>query len=180
MEAKPVEASPDLIAQAKDGSRSAFEQIYRIHVGRVYGVCLRILGDSSRAEDVTQQVFIRTWAKLESFRGDSSFGSWLHRVAVNVALNELKASVSMKNSDAFLSDLQAQSTYRESHSQEVQIDLEAAIAALPPGARTVFVLHEIEGFNYRDIAAELGLAHGTCRAQVSRARKLLREALEKR
>jgi len=173
------EASPDLIAQAKSGNKGAFEDIYRIHVGRVYGVCLRILGDHFRAEDVTQQVFIRSWVKLSSFRGESSFGSWIHRLAVNVALNELKASASMQNRYSFLDDLQTKSAYQGSYSLETQIDLEKAIAALPTGARVVFVLHEIEGFNHKDIANKLGLAIGTCKAQLSRARKLLREALKR-
>ena len=176
---EPEEASPDLIAQAKSGNKDAFEDIYRIHVGRVYGVCLRILGDRSRAEDVTQQVFIRSWVKLASFRGESSFGSWIHRIAVNVALNELKTSVSMQNRNLFLDDIKTESAYQGSHSQETQIDLENAIAALPPGARAVFVLHEIEGFNHEDIAKKLDLAIGTCKAQLSRARKLLREALKR-
>jgi RNA polymerase sigma-70 factor, ECF subfamily len=173
------EASPDLITRAKAGNHGAFAEIYRIHVGRVYGVCLRILGDRSRAEEATQQVFIRSWMKLDSFRGESSFGSWLHRVAVNVTLNELKASASMQISDYSLDDLPAQSASQGSHSREMQMDLEKAIAALPAGARVVFVLHEIEGLNHKDIADKLGLANGTCKAQLSRARKLLREALKR-
>jgi len=173
------ETSPDLIAQAKSGNKDAFEDIYRIHVGRVYGVCLRILGDYSRAEDATQQAFIRSWMKLASFRGESSFSSWIHRLAVNVALNELKTSVSLQNRYFFSDDIQTETAYQGSYSQETQIDLEKAIAALPPGARVVFVLHEIEGFNHMEIAEKLDLAVGTCKAQLSRARKLLREALKR-
>jgi RNA polymerase sigma-70 factor (ECF subfamily) len=173
------EASQDLIARAKTGDKVAFEKIYRIHVGRVYGVCLRILGDHFRAEEATQQVFIRCWAKLASFRGESSLGSWLHRLAVNTALNELKASVSLQIRDSSLEDLRAEPVYQGSYSREMQIDLEKAIAALPAGARVVFVLHEIEGLNHMDIANKLGLANGTCKAQLSRARKLLREALKR-
>jgi len=173
------EASPDLIAQAKTGSHGAFAEIYRIHVGRVYGVCLRILGDRSRAEEVTQQVFIRSWMKLDSFRGESSFGSWLYRMAVNAALNELKASASMQMSNHSLDDLPTELASARDCQREVQIDLEKAIAALPAGARVVFVLHEIEGLDHKDIADKLGLANGTCKAQLSRARKLLREALKR-
>ena len=173
------EASPDLIAQAKSGDHGAFAEIYRIHVGRVYGICLRIVGDRSRAEEVTQQVFIRLWMKLASFRGESSFGSWLHRLALNVALNELKASASSQIYGSSLDDLPIKSASQRSCSRETQMDLEKAIAALPAGARVVFVLHEIEGFNHKDIADKLGLANGTCKAQLSRARKLLREALKR-
>jgi RNA polymerase sigma-70 factor (ECF subfamily) len=173
------EASLELIAQAKSGNKSAFEDIYRIHVGRVYGICLRILGDHFRAEEITQQVFIRSWVKLVSFRGEGSFGSWLHRLAVNAALNELNASALMQIQDSSLNDLKTEPSYQESCSQEMQIDLEKAIAALPVGARVVFVLHEIEGFNHREIAKKLGLANGTCKAQLFRARKLLREVLKK-
>ena len=179
IETEPLEASPDVIAQANSGSTSAFEQIYRIHVGRVYGICLRILGDHFHAEDATQKVFIRVWVKLASFRGESSFGSWIYRLAVNVALNELKASASMKNRHSFLGNLPTESADQGHYAQDAQIDLERAITALPPGARVVFVLHEIEGFNHKDIAHKLGLADGTCKAQLFRARKLLREALKK-
>jgi RNA polymerase sigma-70 factor (ECF subfamily) len=174
-----LEASHELIAQAKSGNKSAFEDIYRIHVGRVYGICLRILGDHFRAEEITQQVFIRSWVKLVSFRGEGGFGSWLHRLAVNASLNELNASALMQIQDSSLDDLKTEPSYRESCSQEMQMDLEKAIAALPVGARVVFVLHEIEGFNHREIAKKLGLANGTCKAQLFRARKLLREVLKK-
>ena len=173
------EASLDLVARAKSGDHGAFAEIYRIHVGRVYGICLRIFGDRSQAEEVTQQVFVRLWTKLDSFRGESSFGSWLHRLALNVALNQLKASASMQFQSYSLDDLPIQSASQGGCSRETQMDLENAIAALPTGARVVFVLHEIEGLNHKDIADKLGLANGTCKAQLSRARKLLREALKR-
>ncbi len=173
------QASLDLIEEAKSGDHAAFAEIYRTYVGRVYGICLRLLGDRSRAEDVTQQVFIRAWTKLASFRGESSFGSWLHRLALNVALNELKASASVQQQVSSLDDLPVNPASHENCSQETRIDLEHAIAALPAGARVIFVLHEIEGLNHKDIAEKLGLADGTCKAQLSRARKLLREALKR-
>ncbi len=171
------EASPDLIAQAKAGDHDAFAEIYRIHVGRVYGICSRILGDRSRSEEVTQQVFIRLWMKIALFRGESSFSSWLHRLALNVALNEVKASASIQ--DSSLDDPAIKSASQGNCSRETKMDLERAIAGLPTGARVVFVLHEIEGLNHKDIADKLGLSNGTSKAQLSRARKLLREALER-
>ena len=173
------EVSPQLIAQAKSGNTSAFEDIYRIYVGRVYSVCLRILGDHFRAEEATQQIFIRSWTKLDSFRGEGSFGSWLYRLAVNTALNDLKAAASMHMRDSCSDDHEARSAYQGKISWETQMDLEKAIAALPAGARAVFVLHDIEGFKHKDIACKLGLENGTCRAQLFRARKLLREALKR-
>ncbi|MBN2319070.1 MAG: RNA polymerase sigma factor [Acidobacteria bacterium] len=176
---EPEDTLPELIAHAKAGSHDAFEKIYRTHVGRIYGVCLRILGDRSRAEEVTQQVFIKSWLKLGSFRGESSFGSWLHRMAVNTILNELKTSKLMHLRSQSLDDFSTESVPQQRLSAEVQIDLDRAIAALPLGARVVFVLHEIEGLSHKDIADNLGLANGTCKAQLSRARKLLREALKR-
>ena len=176
---EPEETIPELIARAKEGSHDAFEKIYQIHVGRVYSVCLRILCDRSRAEEITQQVFIKSWMKLGSFRGESSFGSWLHRLAVNTILNELKASKRMQFRNHSLDDVPTEPVSHENCSRETQMDLERAIASLPLGARVVFVLHEIEGLNHQDIADRLGLANGTCKAQLSRARKLLREALKR-
>jgi len=176
---EPEKAPHDLTAQARAGSKSAFERLYRAHVGKVYAVCLRILGDPSSAEDVTQKVFIRSWEKLPSFRGESSFGSWIYRLAVNAAINELKALKLMKNRDDLLKNLQSEPAGEVSNTQDAQIDLERAVAALPQGARIVFVLHEIMGFNHEDIAVSLGLSKGTSKAQLARARKLLREALEK-
>jgi RNA polymerase sigma-70 factor, ECF subfamily len=176
---KLEEASLDLVTQAKSGDHDAFAEIYRIHVGRVYGICLRIFGDHLRAEEATQKVFVRLWMKLHLFRGESSFGSWLHRIALNVALNELKASASMAIQRSSLDDFQVETLTQENCSREIQMDLEKAIAALPTGARVVFVLHEIEGLNHKDIADKLGLANGTSKAQLSRARKLLRGALKK-
>jgi RNA polymerase sigma-70 factor, ECF subfamily len=172
------EASSELVDRAKSGDHVAFAEIYRIHVGRVYGICSRIISDHSRADDVTQKVFVRLWRKLHSFRGESSFGAWLHRLAFNVALNELKASASIKFRGSSLDDLSTEPAFKGGCSQEDKMDLEHAIGELPTGARVVFVLHEIEGLNHKDIADRLGLANGTCKAQLSRARKLLREALK--
>lgn len=172
------DASHDLIARAKSGDQVAFAEIYKIHVGRVFGLCLRILGDRSRAEELTQRVFVRTWNKLDSYRFESSFSSWLYRLAMNVLLNELKTKISMRSWDCSFEDLPIDMNSQGRSSPELKIDLERAIAALPAGARVIFVLHEIEGFDHNEIAERLGLANGTCKAQLSRARRLLREALK--
>lgn len=178
-ETDPGEVTHDLIAQARAGSTGAFESLYRIHVGRVYGVCLRILGDPSLAEDATQQVFIRSWTNLASFRGESSFGAWIHRMAVNAAIDELRASEAAKRRHAFLYEVQTASADRAGNLCDAQLDLEKAIAELPARMRVVFVLHEIEGFSHEDISNKLGMSEEVSRGQLFQARKLLREALEK-
>jgi RNA polymerase sigma-70 factor (ECF subfamily) len=168
----------DLVEQARSGDHGAFEALYRRHVGRVYALCLRIFADRSKAEDLTQQIFIRVWMKLGSFRGESSFGSWLFRVSMNVVLNELKSEEARERRTAPAEEASELVSAREVPSN-LQLDLESAIAVLPRQARTIFILHEIEGFSHEEIAAALGVAIGTCKAQLSRARRLLREALER-
>jgi RNA polymerase sigma-70 factor (ECF subfamily) len=173
------ETPADLVAQARSGDQQAFEELYRAHVGRVFALCLRVLADRPRAEETTQKIFIRAWMKLASLRGENSFGFWLHRLSMNMALNELKTferrGLQVLNWDS--ASLRAvPGAWR---SRNTPIDLERAIALLPPQARAVFVLHDVEGFRHEEIAADLGVAVGTCKAQLSRARKLLREALER-
>ncbi len=169
---------PDLVEQARLGDHSAFEVLYRRHVGRVYALCLRIFADRCKAEDLTQQIFVRVWIKLGSFRGESSFGSWLYRLAMNAVLNKLKSEKERGGQTAVVEEASELASTREAP-PNLQLDLESAIAVLPKQARTVFVLHEIEGFSHEETAAALGVAIGTCKAQLSRARKLLREALER-
>jgi RNA polymerase sigma-70 factor (ECF subfamily) len=173
------EFETELIAQAKSGDHYAFEQIYRIHVGHVYAICLRILADRSWAEDTTQQIFVRAWLKLNTFRGDSSFASWLYRLSINLILGELKSSAKRGTQVSALTDSQLAAGSGLEHSRNMQIDLEKAVASLPQQARVVFVLHDIEGFQHQEIADAMGLAVGTCKAQLFRARRLLREALER-
>ncbi len=167
----------DLVEQARSGDHGAFEVLYRRHVGRVYALCLRILADRSKAEDLTQQIFVRVWTKLYSFRGESSFSSWLYRLSVNAVLNELKSGETRNGRTSAAEEASELASARETL-PNLQLDIEAAVAALPKHARTVFVLHEIEGFSHEEIAAALGVAIGTSKAQLSRARKLLRETLD--
>ncbi len=173
-----VEEDSDLVGQARSGDHGAFEVLYRRYVGRVYAICLRILADRSKAEDLTQKIFVRVWTKLGSFRGESSFGSWLYRLSINAVLNELKSEEVWKSRTAAQEEASELASMREAV-PAVQMDLDHAIAVLPKQARTVFVLHEVEGFSHEEIAAALGVAIGTCKAQLSRARRLLREALER-
>ena len=182
-----------LVERARSGDVDAFEEVYRQQVGRVYALCLRMTADAGRARELTQSVFIRAWDRLESFRGESLLSSWLHRIAVNEVLIEARtdrrrrARVVLQDdsADAPDSDIGAQSDAPVQRGAtlpvdtETRIDLERAIAALPPGARTVFVLHDIEGYRHEEISKMTGLAQGTLRAQLHRARKLLMEALSR-
>lgn len=168
-----------VIRRAQEGDRAAFEQIYREHVGRVYAICLRILADSGRAQELTQDVFVRLWEMIGTFRGESAFSSWLYRLAVNVVLVDLRAK---KRRTARVMTTDNLSPYdKDGHISNPgsAIDLERAIAAIPEQARAVFVLHDVEGYHHDEIAALMGVAAGTSKAQLHRARKLLREALER-
>jgi RNA polymerase sigma-70 factor (ECF subfamily) len=169
----------DLVLRAQNGDQAAFEQLYRQNVTRVYALCLRILADPGRATELTQDVFVRTWEKLGSFRGESEFSTWLHRLAVNVVLVDRRTEERRTKRIFATDDLELYDRSDRSTAPESGIDLEQAIAALPPGARAIFVLHDIEGYQHEEIAKMTGLALGTSKAQLHRARKLLREALER-
>ena len=196
----PANGSPDrdadarLVERARAGDVDAFEYLYRREVGRVYALCLRMTADAGRARELTQSVFIRAWDRLGSFRGDSQLSSWLHRIAVNEVLIEARtdrrrrARVVLADDDVPESiDGEAGASADAPHKSgitmpedtETRIDLERAISALPPGARTVFVLHDIEGYKHEEISRMTGSAEGTLRAQLHRARKLLMEALSR-
>ncbi len=168
-----------LIRQAQSGDQTAFETLYRVHVGRIYALSLRLVSDPVRAEELTQSAFVKAWQKLGSFRGESTFVVWLHRLTVNLMLEE-RRSEGRRSARVLVTDdddlLQGKAPAR---SPETRIDLERAIASLPSGARTVFVLHDIEGYRHEEIAEMTGLATGTSKAQLHRARRLLRKALDR-
>jgi RNA polymerase sigma-70 factor (ECF subfamily) len=173
-------APQDDVALAAHGDRRAFERLYRTNVDRVFTLCARIVGDRTRAEELTQDVFVRAWEKLAQFRGDSAFSTWLHRLAVNLVLNDRQAERRRRERmHDEVEDVDALATprAREDQSPALSMDLEAAIAALPPGARKVFVLHDVHGYTHDEIGAMLGVTAGGCKAQLHRARLLLREAL---
>jgi RNA polymerase sigma-70 factor, ECF subfamily len=154
----------------------AFEELYRENSGRIYALCLRMCGDATQAEDLTQDVFIRAWKSLGAFRGDSQLSTWLHRLAVNTCLNWITRGGRRSRQNVFLEDVSALEERRR-ESPEERVDLERAVATLPDGARTVFVLHDIEGYKHEDIARMCGIAVGTVKAQLHRARRLLRTRL---
>jgi len=166
-----------LVRGAQRGEIEAFERIYRRFSARVHLLCLRFAGDAGRAEELTQDVFVRLWQKIGTFRWESAFETWLHRTVVNLALSGIRADRRRATwellTDEFASVAKPS---RQPHPGRV-LDLERAIAALPEGARTVFLLHDVEGYQHREIAKLMGLADGTCKAQLHRARRLLREAL---
>ncbi|WP_243039131.1 RNA polymerase sigma factor [Dyella sedimenti] len=166
----------DDVRAAAAGDRQAFQRLYRQHVNRVYGAVYRLAGyDHARAEDLTQDAFVRAWQKLDGFRGESSFGTWLYRLAVNVALMDIRARgadpVSMMAEDDMPDH--GETPFCAAEREE----LERAVGKLPPRARAVLVLHDIEGWRHEEIGAELGMAVGSSKAQLHRARGLLRKAL---
>lgn len=172
------------VARATAGDRQAFEQLYHVHVNRVFALCVRMTNDRGTAEELTQDVFVRAWQKLSLFRGDSAFGTWLHRLAVNVVLNARKTEGRDRRrfggTDTEDDDepMEAQFAAR-AVVPGLSMDLEQAIGMLPPGARKVFVLHDVEGYKHEEIAEQLAITTGGSKAQLHRARMLLRKALER-
>lgn len=170
----------DLVRQAQDGDETAFRTLYQEHAGRVYALCLRLTGDAAAAQERTQDAFVRAWERLRTFRGDSAFGTWLHRLAVNVVLMERRGRSRRERRVAPASGEAAfEGASAGPPAPGERLDLERAIAALPPGAREVFVLFDVEGYSHEEIAGMCGIAVGTSKAQLFRARHLLREMLER-
>lgn len=169
----------DLVSRAQAGDPDAFAALYHSHVGRIHAVCLRLAGDTQAAAELTQDVFVRAWEALPGFRGESALSSWLHRLAVNVFLGG-KRSTGRREKRVFSSAEPAQlERAGDAAPAGLGMDLEQAIADLPERARLVFVLHDVEGYQHQEIAAMTGIATGTSKAQLFRARRLLREALER-
>ncbi len=164
------------VALAVGGDRRAFERLYRDNLNRVYAICVRMCGDRAMAEELTQDAFVRTWERLPQFRGDSAFSTWLHRLTVNVVL-EARRSDQRRRSRVTDEDQLDEPPMAARSSHVERMDLNTAIAALPPGARTVFALHDVEGFKHEEIARMLEITSGGSKAQLHRARRLLREAL---
>ena len=168
----------DLVRGAQRGDTAAFEELYRMHVSKVYGLCLRMCCNPGKAEDLTQEAFIRAWQKLGSFRRQSSFSTWLHRLAVNLVLGHLRSTGRWERQLTALDTLPERGDGGAAARPESAVDLERAIAQLPPQARMVFVLHDIEGYKHKEIASLCGLAVGTSKAHLHRARRQLREVLQ--
>ena len=172
------------VALAASGDRQAFERLYRQHLNRVFSLCARMVADRVHAEELTQDVFVRAWEKLHLFRGESSFSTWLHRLTVNLVLNARKSEgrqrTRFEESDEEAGGMDAlPGVVGMPLPPGDLLDLEEAIAKLPPGARRVFVLHDVEGYKHEEIAEMLGVTSGATKAQLHRARLLLREALNR-
>ena len=165
---------------AAAGDRKAFERLYRSHVNRVFTLCARMCGSRVRGEELTQDVFVRAWEKLPQFRGDAQFSTWIHRVAVNIVLTDRKNEA--RNRRRMVED---EPERGETPLQKASVtpgygdrmDITAALEGLPPGAKQIFILHDIEGYKHEEIAEMCGITAGGSKAQLHRARLLLREAL---
>lgn len=169
----------DLVRQAQEGDQAAFEALYREHAGRVYALCLRLTGDRAEAEEHTQDAFVQAWRRLRTFRGDSALGTWLHRLTVNVVLTARRGRLRRESRVVPLPEPETLEPAGSFVVNAEPIDLERAIARLPTGAREVFVLFDVEGYGHEEIGRLLGIAVGTSKAQLFRARRLLREMLER-
>ena len=174
------EAASSTIDRAQRGDVDAFELIYNEHSGRVYALCLRLMGgEQMAATELMQDVFIRAWKSLGRFRGESAFSSWLHRLAINAMLENARGDKRRIARVFPMEDTSQIGAFAPPDSIDERMDLESAIAKLPPGARTAFVLHDIEGYQHQEIAEQLGVAVGTVKAQLHRAHKLLIKALDR-
>ncbi len=167
----------DCIARAQQADAGAFELLYRMHVDKVYGVCLRMTGNVAEAEDCAQDAFIQAWNKLDKFRGDSAFATWLHRIAVNSVLGMMRKSKREQDRIQVAGET-TESPVSQADTGELR-DLSDAVNRLPEGARHVFVLYAVYGYSHDEVSNMLGIATGTSKAQLHRARRLLAQQLEK-
>src|SRR5437762_11735323 len=163
------------VALAAAGDASAFERLYRTNVARIHSLTRRMLG-THEADEVTQDIFVRTWQKLGQFRGESAFSTWLHRLAINVVIERRRTFAIQRermSDDPAALDMLTVAPARA----DLTVDFEQAIGQLPAGAREIFVLHDVEGYKHREIAARLDITSGTSKRQLHRARMLLRRQL---
>ena len=172
-----------LVALAARGDVGAFERLYARSAGRVYAVCVRMTGDPQRAREFTHDAFVRAWERLSTFRGEAAFETWMHRLAVNVVLTATRGE---RRRDARMvattddQDAEAEAAFgRPGPDVETRLDIERAIAALPPRAREVFVMHDVEGYRHDEIADRLELQSSSVRAQLHRARRLMMRMLNR-
>jgi RNA polymerase sigma-70 factor, ECF subfamily len=172
-----------LIERCRQGDLAAFEEVYRTHSGRLYSVAFRMLGNASDAEDLLQEIFLAAHRKLDSFRGDSALGTWLYRLAVNLCLDYIRSrtgrAVQVTDSlddEYALADAGSRGLAERT---VAKMDLERALAQLPEGCRMAFVLHDIEGLEHKEVAEAMGIAEGTSKSQVHKARLRLRAILSR-
>ncbi|MDX1455238.1 MAG: sigma-70 family RNA polymerase sigma factor [Gammaproteobacteria bacterium] len=167
-----------LVGLALAGDQGAFEALYRRHIGRIYAHCLRLTSETTTAEECAQEAFIMAWRKLDSFRGDSAFGSWIYTIATNTVMMHFRQQKRQQNHLQSVDAEQWERLPGEAQSDGLHMDLNSALHSLPHGAKMVFLLHDVEGYRHEDIAEQLDIAVGTSKAQLHRARRLLRERLK--
>lgn len=166
------------VALAAEGDRQAFERLYRRYVIRVYSLCTRLSGSRTQGAELTRDVFLRTWEKLPEFRGESAYGTWLHRLAIDVVLNARKVDGGASDGiEQGGSPTERWNDVASAPHDAERLDLGQAIDRLPEGARRIVVLHDVEGYRHEEIAEIFGITVGMSKAQLRRARLLLRETL---
>ncbi|MFT5011557.1 MAG: RNA polymerase sigma-70 factor (ECF subfamily) [Planctomycetaceae bacterium] len=163
-----------LVERARQNDSLAYERLYEMHIGRVFALCVRLCNDRDMAEDLAQEAFVLAWRKLDSFRGDSAFGSWLYRITTNTVLSYLRKQKPFRN----MLDIDDIEDEGQKEDIGLRMSLNDAIAELPNGARAVFVLYSLEGYTHDEIAGLLGIAQGSSKAQLHRARQLLQAKLK--
>jgi len=166
-----------VIRRVQEGDADAFETLYRAHARRVHGICRRITADPRLAEELTQDVFLRVWERIGQYQGRSKFSTWLYRIATNRALDGLRGDIRRSAREVPVERPADWEHPRPAPRPETRMRLEEAVESLPAAARAVFVLHDVEGYRHEEIAAMTGIAAGTSKSQLHRARRLLRERL---
>ena len=182
----PNAVSPDLLARAQAGDHEAFAQLYAMNKRRIYSLCLRMVGNVAQAEDLTQEAFLQLHRKIATFRGDSAFSTWLHRMAINVVLMHLrKKSLPLVSLEESTQGVDDESPKKDFGAEDValagsidRMQLQRAVDSLPPGYRTIFVLHDVEGFEHNEIARIAGCSVGNSKSQLHKARMKLRDLLK--
>jgi RNA polymerase sigma-70 factor (ECF subfamily) len=181
----PIAGEAEAIQKAQAGDGPSFEVLYALHKRRVYSLCLRMLGNVAEAEDLTQEAFLQLYRKIATFRGDSAFSTWLHRLAVNVVLMHLrKKGLPQVSLEETLEPSQEDGPRKDIGARDLtlsgsvdRVTLERAIENLPPGYRLVFVLHDVEGYEHNEIAGMLECSIGNSKSQLHKARMKLRDLL---
>ncbi|MBU3002330.1 RNA polymerase sigma factor [Paraglaciecola arctica] len=163
----------DLIKAVQGGDKQAYNRLYQEYIGQVYGLCFRLTGEKTLAEDATQEVFIQLWRKIGNFKGDSKFSTWLHTVTSNITISYIRKQKGWLQKMFNIEDSVAMNTEAEVSSSSV--DIESYVVRLPERARIVFVLHAIEGYRHEEIASMTDMAVGSSKAQFHRAKQLLKE-----
>jgi RNA polymerase sigma-70 factor (ECF subfamily) len=167
----------ELLARVRAGEPAAERELYEAHVDRIYRLAYRLTGEDALAQDCTQETFVRAFDGLQDFRGDARLSTWLHRIAVSVTLNALRKVKRLRQRETDLGEVTMMGNGARAAEPDLKTRLARAIEALPDGYRVVFVMHDVEGYTHEEIGAALGVQNGTSKAQLSRARARLREAL---